>query len=243
MKSCNVRCVSITPNNQSSKPINVFGAYYRGVIRPDFLMIGLEINDALVVKQQEILEKALSTDPKTQKVLQKLIRQVILEARAQVVQKFPYNDPRHSARSVRSSVYKQILGANLNIYPSMKSTDHSDFEPPRTLQPGQRGGNRRVRSERTKTMLKYGPYARSFVLRWLNEGTTQRAIKKLTEIKRPKSSSKFVWKSDPSSYGNRGSIQASHWFKQIGEEVLIGAVDNLAILIDEELDKIMNNKN
>lgn len=206
-------------------------------------MIGLEVNDAIVVKQQEILEKALSTDPKTQKVLQKLIRQTILAARADIIQRFPYNDPRHSARSVRSTVYKQILGANLNIYPSRKASDTSGYEPQKTLRPGQRGGNRRPRSKRTQDMMKYGPYARSFVLRWLNEGTNQRAIKKLTEVKRPKSGSKFVWRSDPSSYGNRGSIKASHWFKQIGEEALVAAVDYLAVLIDDELEKIMDNKN
>ena len=47
-------------------------------------MIGLEVNDAVIVEQRKVLEQALSTNPKTQKALQELIRQVILEARAQV---------------------------------------------------------------------------------------------------------------------------------------------------------------
>jgi hypothetical protein len=47
-------------------------------------MIGLEINDSVLVEQQRILEQAISTNPKTQQALQKLIRQVIMEARGEV---------------------------------------------------------------------------------------------------------------------------------------------------------------
>ena len=35
-------------------------------------MIGLEVNDAVIVEQRKVLEQALSTNPKTQKALQKL---------------------------------------------------------------------------------------------------------------------------------------------------------------------------
>ena len=84
-------------------------------------MIGLEVNDAVIVEQRKVLEQALSTNPKTQKALQKLIRRVVMEARSKVVsaaENAIKNDPRHAARAVRTAVYKKILGANINIYNS-----------------------------------------------------------------------------------------------------------------------------
>ena len=33
-------------------------------------MVGLEVNDAIILEQQKVLEAALSTNPKTQKALQ-----------------------------------------------------------------------------------------------------------------------------------------------------------------------------
>ena len=47
-------------------------------------MIGFEFDDSVILEQQRVLEAALSTNPKTQKALQKLIRKVIMEARAKV---------------------------------------------------------------------------------------------------------------------------------------------------------------
>ena len=71
-------------------------------------MIGLEFNDTIILEQQKVLEAALSTNPKTQKALQKLIRKVILEARKSVVTAADAkmeNDPRHAAQAVRTYVY------------------------------------------------------------------------------------------------------------------------------------------
>ena len=203
-------------------------------------MFGLEVNDAVVVGQRQVLEQAMSTNPKTQKALQKLIRQVIMEARAKVLQAFPLNDPRQSRKSVRTMVYKKILGANINIYQSRKAHGRSDYEPPRTLRPGQRGGNRRPRSVRTDTVMHYGPYDRGWILRFHNDGTQQRNIQKLTEYKRADGTSKFRWSSNGGTYGNRGSLKALHWFKGAAEERLVAAADTLALMIDEELETMLN---
>ena len=73
-------------------------------------MIGLEVNDTVILEQQKVLEAALSTNPKTQKALQKLIRKVIMEARANVVSAASAkikNDPRGAAQAVRTSVYNR----------------------------------------------------------------------------------------------------------------------------------------
>ena len=187
-----------------------------------FIMIGLELKNAVVIKQKEILEKALSTNPDTQKILQQLIRQVIMEARAKVAANIPFThgDPRDARRAVRSSVYKQILGANINIYNSRKAHGSSNYEPPRTLRPGQVGGNRMKRSERTNRMMRYEGRDRGFVLRWLNTGTSTRKV---------------------ASGGNRGSITAKNWFTSATNAQLVQAAEKLSKMIEAEFGKIMEN--
>lgn len=185
-------------------------------------MIGLEINDAVVLEQKQVLEQALSTNPKTQKALQKLIAQVIKEARDQVVNSvhFDNGDPRGARHSIRRTVYKKILGANINIYNSRKAGRPTSYEPPRKLREGQRGGNRMARSPKTDRMMHYGPHDRGMILRWQNSGTDARNSK----------------------YGNRGAIGARNWFAPKGQAALNKAVDTLANLIDTELEAILNKK-
>ena len=192
-------------------------------------MLSLEVNDAVVLEQKDILEKALSTNPKTQKALQKLIRQVIAEARDQMVaaaRGSMSSDPRGSVHGIRRAVYKKILGANINIYDSRKAGAKSTYEPPRKLQPKQRGGNRVARGSRTDTIMHYGPHDRQFILRFLNDGTSERT----------------AGSRGGRLGGNRGSIAGRHWFRNRGENVLRQAVDNLANLIDTELENILNKK-
>jgi len=184
-------------------------------------MFGLEINDSVIVAQQKVLEQALSTNPATQKALQRLIREVIMEARAQTVQGIGsalQSDPRETRRAVRTAVYKKILGANINIYDSRRAHGTGNYEPPRTLRPGQRGGNRMPRSRRTDQVMHYAPLDRGFILRFVNSGTQQRT-----------------------SYGgNRGAIAPRNFFRSSAESALVRAADTLANLIDTELENILN---
>ena len=191
-------------------------------------MIGLEINDAVVLEQQQILEKALSTNPKTQKALQKLIQQVIKEAREQVVNSvnFDNGDPRGAAHSIRRSVYKKILGANINIYNSRKAGRPTSYEPPRKLREGQRGGNRVPRGTRTDTVMHYGPHDRQWILRFINSGTSERT----------------AGTRGGRMSGSRGAIAPRNFFRGAGERALAQAADNLATLIDTELEAILNKK-
>lgn len=206
-------------------------------------MVSLEVNESVILEQRKALEAALTSNPKTEKVLRKLIREVIMQARAQVVgaaEKSMKSDPRHAAQAVRTAVYKKLLGANINIYNSRKAHGSTSYEPPRTLRQGQCGGNRRQRSKRTDTVMHYGPLDRGFILRFQNDGTQQRAIERLMEFKHASGVSKFKWVSDASKYGNRGSITGKHWFRGCAEQALIDAADNLANIIDEELAAILN---
>ena len=198
-------------------------------------MVSLEVNDAVVLEQQQVLEKALSTNPKTQKALQKLIRKAIMVARAQVVNsiKFGNGDPRQTARAVRTAVYKQILGANINIYDSRKAHGSQNYTPPRTLRPGQRGGNRmKLNPEsRSYTIQHYAPLDRGMILRWVNSGTQRRQAFGGRMSKRGY---------DASLPGNRGSIAARNFFRGAAEPALVKATGILAEMIDNELMDMLN---
>lgn len=210
-------------------------------------MISLEVNDAVVLEQKQILEKALSTNPKTEKALQKLIRKALLQARASmenyVKTKLDNGDPRGAARAIRTSVYRKILGGNINILDPKKAHGTNSYEPTRTLRPGKRGGNRRPRSPRTDKVMHYAGEDRGFILRFVDSGTKQRAIERLMEFKKAGGGSKFKWVQDASRYGNRGSISARGFFRSGAEPRLQYAVEYLADLIDEELEKMLDYKN
>ena len=201
-------------------------------------MVSLEVNDAVVLEQKQVLEQALSTNPKTQKALQKLIRTAIIQARAQVVssEKFKNGDPRGARNAVRTAVYKKILGANINIYNSRKAHGSTNYEPPRKGVSG-RGGNRRSRSLRTAQIMGYDALDRGFILRWLNSGANDRHI----NFKEREGRKVDKWNKHPNT-GNRGNIAASNWFKSSATSALIQATDSLANLIDAELENMLNKK-
>lgn len=191
-------------------------------------MFGIDTNNTVVLEQQKVLEQALSTNPKTQTALRKLVQQVIKEARNEVVNSlhFDNGDPRGAAHSIRRVVYKKILGANINIYNNRKAGKPTTYEPPRKLREGQRGGNRVPRGRRTDTVMHYGPADRSWILRIVNSGTVDR----------------MAGTRGGALGGNRGSIAARNFFRTKGQPAMERAVDNLATLIDTELMNILNKK-
>lgn len=205
----------------------------------DRCMVRLEINDAVIMQQQELLEGLLASNPKTEKEFRKLIRKAIMVARANVIsatRRALKTDPRGSARAIRTAVYKKILGANINIYNSRKAHGSTSYEPPRKGLP-KRGGNRRSRSPRTAQIMGYDALDRGFILRFINSGVNDRHIE-FTEREGRKVDK---WNKHPNS-GNRGSIAARNFFRGAGERALVKATDILANLIDSELENMLNKK-
>ena len=193
-------------------------------------MIGFEFNDTVILEQQKLLEAALSTNPKTQKALQKLIRKALMEVRPELVSAARGamgSDPRGAANGIRTAVYKKILGGNVNILNMRrKAGNPTSYEPPRKLKPGQRGGNRVPRGKRTDTVMHYGPHDRQFILRFINSGTSDR----------------MAGSRGGRLSGNRGSIAARNFFGSAGSSALTKAADKLATLIDTELEAMLNKK-
>ena len=185
-----------------------------------FCMFKFEFNNAIILEQQRALEAALSTSPKAQTVLRKIIRKYVMEARAQVVSgiHFKNGDPRGAARAVRTAVYKKVLGANINIFNSRKAHGSNNYEPPRKLREGQRGGNRLPRNRDTERSMHYAPQDRSFILRFVNSGTANRTTR----------------------YGNRGAIAARNFFRPLGDRAMGQMRDNLAKAIEAEMQALIN---
>jgi hypothetical protein len=182
-------------------------------------MIQMEVNEELILKQKKALEDALASNPKTAAKLRKMIREVILEERKKLVSSTEgaarmKSDPRGAAQSVRTSVYKRILGANINIYSSRRSGRPSAYQPEH--HPSKVGGNRRSVSYNTQRINSYGPHDRGFILRFLNVGINMNR---------------------QTRYGNRGGIPARNWFERTAEPLMEQAVEKLSEMIDQELDK------
>lgn len=184
-------------------------------------MFSMDVNEDAVLPQIKALEAALSTDPKMEKILTDLIRAVTAEARAKVesaASASMKSDPRGAARSVKRIVYKRVLGAAINLF-NGKRGQPSSYEPPRTLQQGQRGGNRVPRGERTQTVMSYGPAQRAFILRFLNSGAYDR----------------MAGSRGGRLSGNRGSIAAKDFFSGSANSAMAAAADRLASMIDNEI--------
>lgn len=185
-------------------------------------MIDIDVNETALAGQIQALDAALSTNPKMEKMLTDFIRKVIADARQKIVTAASSamgSDPRGAAQSVKRMVYKKVLGANINIYNSKKGGKATSYEPPRTLQQGQRGGNRVSRGERTRTIMSYGPGQRAFILRFINSG----AYGRTAGTRNGKLS------------GNRGDIAARNFFSGAAESAMTEAADRLANMIDAEI--------
>lgn len=209
--------------------------------------MALIVNNAVIVTQQRNFQAALSSSPKTQKLVRETIRQELFEARRQMMSSVPLqNDPREARRAIRTSVYKKILGGQINILPYKKRHATISYEPPRTLVPGQRGGNRRKRSLRTKQIMSYGPLDRQFILRFVNSGTRTRVIgfrnDKKSNRERYERLTSRIHAGDKFRTGNRGAIAPRNWFMRSAESNLGIAAQNIADIIDSELSNIISGK-
>jgi len=125
------------------------------------------------------------------------------------------NDPRQAYKAVKHSVYKRVLGGNLSILNKRRAGSPRAYTPTRTLRQGQVGGNRRPRSKRTETVDGYYGSDRGFILRFVNSGTAERETE----------------------YGRRGAIAPRHFFYQEGQKEMEQAMEELAQLINEEIEK------
>jgi hypothetical protein len=178
-----------------------------------------------LVKPQKELESLMMSNPEMEKRVQKLIRKVLMAARREVgksAKDAMKADPRQAYKAVKTAVYRQILGGSVSIL-NKRGTKFDNYEPPRTLQPGQRGGNRVPRSQRTQQMMSYDGSDRAFILRFLNQGTSNR-----------EAGSRGGHLS-----GNRGRISPRNFFSTNSHTAMQKAARELTTLIDDLIKKEM----
>lgn len=166
-------------------------------------------------EEREMLDRLLMSNPDMEKRMQDLIRKVLRYARNEVSKGAKSNlpdDPRHAYKAVKTSIYKRILGGSVSILNRRRASGkQSTYEPPRTLQPGQRGGNRVPRGARTQQVMSYEGADRAFILRFLNSGTQPR----------------MAGSRGGRLTGSRGNIKARNWFEPVAQQALNQAIERL----------------
>ena len=185
------------------------------------------------------LQKLKTDNPGFEKRLRAVIKKILGHARANLREYAASglqmdSDPRHAYKAVRFAVYKRLFGGQVNILNSRRAGAATGYKPPRTLTPGQRGGNRRIRTSRN--LDKYEGTDRGFILRWLNEGMTKTSPRVIAFTE---NSSRKVdkWNKHPNT-GNRGAIKARNWFRSASLQQLQAVSGEMQELID----KIINDE-
>ena len=208
-------------------------------------MFKAEINHQVLENQRQMLRAAMVADSEMGDRLREVIAEEMKKARNRIVGqiKFDNGDPRGMAHAIRRTVYKNLLGGSVWI-PSPKTPKNgsrSNYEPPRKLRPGQRGGNRRLRSERTDDIMHYGPLDRGWILRMVNAGTRPRYANGRNGNWGKSGGNRTFFKLQEQGDYYRGSIGARNFFGTIGNRELDTALSNLSKMINEEFKKLFKN--
>ena len=189
--------------------------------------------------QMAVLQAASVVDGELGKKLREAIAREMKEARDRIVASinFDNGDPRGARHAVRRVIYRKILGGNINILDGKNSGSTTSYEPPRKLRPGQRGGNRMIRSNDTQKRMSYGPLQRGFILRFVNSGTHPRYANGRNGKWTRTGNRTFAILQEEGDYF-RGSISPRNFFGTKGERHMGIVSENLKTIIDEEFDKL-----
>lgn len=174
------------------------------------------------IENQEMFAHLMTSDPGFDLSVRNNIRKVLREARKNLSKdaaSYIKNDPRKAARAIKHIVYKQMFGGNVSILQKRTSGAKCEIVRQKKLQPGQRGGNRRLRVDDSRNRLdKYYGADRGFILRFINSGTVPRMTR----------------------YGNRGAIRQTDWFGHTAPWQMEAAGKKLADAINEYIRKKTN---
>lgn len=200
------------------------------------------------VQQRKELEALLMSNPQMEKKVQGIIRKVLMQARKQIGEaaKQPNvmkSDPRKAYKAVKTAVYRQILGGNVSLYRKKRASGTGgNYEAPTTLRPGQRGGNRRPRSGRTKQLQSYMGSDRGFILRFLEAGTQERGINFTPDearenVHRGSKGGNLKKYGKTINTGTRGKIAPRNFFGTSSQRAMENAAQQLTQYIDDLIKK------
>jgi hypothetical protein len=173
------------------------------------------------IENQEKFEHMLTYEPNFDRHIRTLIKKLLQEARkhiSQDIKNYIKEDPRKAYRAVKHVVYKQLFGGNVSILKKRKAGAKYELIRQRTLQPGQRGGNRWPRIKSRNRLDQYYGSDRGFILRFLSSGTVDRET----------------------HYGSRGHIERSDLFGHIAPWHMQQAAMDLVANINEYIKRVAN---
>lgn len=200
------------------------------------------------VEQKKELDRLLMSNPAMEKKVQGLIRKVLSAVRSNMSKEAlaaMKEDPRKASKAIRTMVYKRILGGNVNILNKKRASGGGgSYTPTRTLKSGQRGGNRRPRSERTMKLESYYSSDRGFILRFLNAGTPgNRNLRSFKIDPRRENVHRGSQGGDLRKYGKtintgyRGHIAPRNWFGNRSQIEMEAAAKALSQYIDQLIEE------
>lgn len=197
------------------------------------------------------LDALLMKDPKMEKKIQHIIGRALRKAEKKmesyVGSNVLSNDPRHAAKAIRYTVYRRILGGNLNILHGKQRGEATSYTPARHPSSG-RGGNRKARSDRTIRMEGYEGADRSFILRFQNSGarvgggnrelgkTNFKVDEHRAKVKRGSQGGNVNKYGKTVNTGSRGRIAARNWFGNISDSYM----QEVAATIETEVEKAIS---
>ena len=192
------------------------------------------IDDAFKTEglQEQIkqLHRIMSDDPDFRKRIQDAIKEVFRQVRKAVsgdAKTALKSDPRGAYKAVRTSVYRRILGGQVNILQKRRAGSPGSYQKPLKGLP-KRGGNRWGRSERTKNLEGYQGTDRGFILRFANAGVGQKEDRKIHSYT-DRGGNRHDLRSGE---GNRKGYAGNNWFGPSSQKWLDGASEQLQELID-----------
>ena len=173
----------------------------------------------ITIENNAKLERLLTTSPDMDTKVRRITRRALAQAQKKLQGVAMPFSTKEAYKAVRKAVYKKVIGGNLNIISPNRCNGNRAPLPPvihrletETNRAGNhRGGNRIPRSSRTEDLLTYMGEDRGFILRFLTDGTAQRANR----------------------YGNRGSITGNNWFANTSRGVMEWAAGEIDRMLDQ----------
>lgn len=152
------------------------------------------------------------------------------------------SDPRKAAQAVKAMVYKSVIGFNVNLFGRKGGGGGGSVMVQMSGDLSGRGGNRRRRSQRTNAVDSYVGQDRGFVLRWIETGTQDRAVKftadeRRQHIHRGSQGGTKYGKASTINTGNRGKIAPRPFFGEAAGKAILEEAqsirDDIMQLIEE----------
>lgn len=175
------------------------------------------------------LGKMLLSDKTMEAKVRRIVAKVLEAAKQDVRLRVSGSFSRDAHMAIRKSVYKKILGGNINIITPRWSYGRRAPLPPVyhklehdvNSKGNHRGGNRMPRSSRTEDQLTYMGSDRGFILRFINSGTPGRTTNGTRRV---------------------GNISKRNWFPGISQAAINNAAEMFNSLVDKLIEKEFNNK-